>query len=322
MITEVLDALPAHSEKGLVVDMTFGGGGYTKEILEHTQYDVLALDRDPDAIARGEDLKSQFPERLHLVQTVFSKVDEALVKAGLAAEAEVASGHGVVDAVVLDLGVSSFQIDQPERGFSFSANGPLDMRMGTEGKTAAEIVADYDESQLADIFWRFGEEKLARRMAGAIVSARKEKPIQETGQLARVIHSVRPRRHFDRTDPATRVFQALRIEVNDELGEIERALDKAKNLLRPGGVLVVVSFHSLEDRIVKKLFNTLAGKPKHQNKYQHLSSQEGPRHEAYDFRLPYRGVMKPTKEEQQVNPRARSGRMRVLQKKGERENET
>lgn len=310
MIGEVLENLP-NCEKGLVVDMTFGGGGYTQEILEKTNHSVLALDRDPTAIARGEDLKKKYPERLFLVETVFSKVDEALVVAGLATSEQLESGQGVVDGVVMDLGVSSFQLDQAERGFSFRENGPLDMRMGAGEKSAADVVAEYDEKELADIFWRFGEEKLSRRMAGAIVAARAEAPITETKQLVDVLHSVRPRRHFDRTDPATKVFQALRIEVNDELGEIERALDKAKDLLKPGGVLVVVSFHSLEDRIAKNLFTKVASKPKHVNKYR----PETARDDGFLFELPHRGVVKPTKKECETNARSRSAKMRVLKKK-------
>lgn len=313
MMREVLEALPAPKEnqKGLVVDMTFGGGGYTREILDKTPFNVLALDRDPDAIGRGEALKKEYPDRLHLVQTVFSQVDEALIKAGLATEEDVKSDKGVVDAIVMDLGVSSFQIDQPERGFSFTQNGPLDMRMGSAEKTAADVVAEYDEQRLADIFWRFGEEKLSRKMAGAIVSARKEAPITQTEQLVKVLHSVRPRRHFDRIDPATRVFQALRIEVNDELGEIEHALEKTKDLLKPGGVLVVVSFHSLEDRIAKTVFSKLASKPKHVNKYRPEEAKD----DEYGFIMPHRGVVKPSKEECEINARSRSARMRVLQRK-------
>lgn len=310
MIGEVLESLPER-EKGLVVDMTFGGGGYTKEILEKTNYSVLALDRDPAAIARGVPLKKQYPERLFLVETVFSQLDEALVTAGLATPEQVQSGEGVVDAVVMDLGVSSFQLDQPERGFSFRENGPLDMRMGAGAKSAAEIVAEYSEEDLADIFWKFGEEKLSRKMAEAIVVARKQSPVTETQQLVDILHTVRPRRHFDRIDPATKVFQALRIEVNDELGEIERALDKAKNLLKPGGVLVVVSFHSLEDRIAKNLFGEVAAKPKHVNKYR----PEEAANDGYEFELPHRGVVKPSKEECQINARSRSARMRVLKRK-------
>lgn len=311
MMREVLDALPATDQKGLVVDMTFGGGSYTKEILKYSKYHVLGLDRDPDAIARGRDIQTDYPDRLRLVETVFSDVDKAIVKAGLATEAEVASGEGVADAIVLDLGVSSFQIDQPERGFSFTHNGPLDMRMGHTGKTAADVLADYDEKRLEQIFREFGEEKLARKMAGAIVSARKAQPITETKQLVDVLHSVRPRRHFDRIDPATRVFQALRIEVNDELGEVERALDKAKELLKPGGVLVVVSFHSLEDRIVKELFNKVAARPRHVNKYRPEKAAD----DGFRFALPHRGVVKPTKEECEQNARSRSARMRVLKRK-------
>ena len=311
MMQEVLGALPKSGKPGLVVDMTFGGGGYTREILEKTHHNVLALDRDPDAIARGKALKDKYPERLHLVQTVFSKLDSALKEAGLWRGEEGGTDVGVLDAVVFDLGVSSFQLDQAERGFSFSQNGPLDMRMGSTQTSAADVVANYDESRLADIFWRFGQEKLARQMASAIVNARKEAPITETGQLVGIIHKVRSRRHSDRIDPATRVFQALRIEVNDELGEIERGLEKARNLLGPGGVLVVVSFHSLEDKIVKNFFNKLASKPRHVNKYRADSVQD----DGYEFTLPQRGVLKPSSDECEINPRSRSARLRVLQRK-------
>jgi len=312
MLQEVLAALPETKNNGLLVDMTFGGGGYSQAFLEKTPFTVLGLDRDPAAIKRGGALQSLFPSRLKLVETCFSGVAEALVKAGLCSKEQAHAGR-VVDAVVMDLGVSSFQLDEADRGFSFMRNGPLDMRMGSSPRTAADIVADSSEDELASIFWAYGEEKAARKIARHLVARRKEQPFTETKQLADAVVEVKPRRYNDRIHPATLVFQALRMVVNDELGEIEKALGQAAKLLKAGGALIVVSFHSLEDRVVKKAFADLADKKSHVNKYR-PDENEG----ADGYLLPFKGVRAPTAAECALNPRARSAKMRVLIRKTER----
>ena len=320
MMQEVLAALPEETEKTpdiangqkVVVDMTFGGGGYSRAFLEETDFTVLGLDRDPAAIARGEALQSAFPNRLKLVETCFSGIDSALVKADICSEEQMNAGK-VVDAVVMDLGVSSFQLDEADRGFSFMHNGPLDMRMSRSGPSAADLVAEASEEELARIFWTYGEEKASRKIARALVTARKDMPFTETKQLADAVEAVKPRRPKDRIHPATQVFQALRIAVNNELGEIEMAIATAAKLLKPGGALIIVSFHSLEDRIVKQMFADMADKKSHVNKY---------RPEQEDFKdgyvLPFKGVKAPTSAESSSNPRARSAKMRVLKRKKER----
>jgi len=221
-----------------------------------------------------------------------------------------ARGVSALDGVVLDIGVSSYQIDDAARGFSFRADGPLDMRMGAEGPTAADFVARLSAEDLADILYKYGEERQSRRIARAIVAARAEKPITTTGELAAIIRAVMPP---DRSgiDPATRSFQALRIQVNDELGEIERALDQASQLLRPDGRLVVVSFHSLEDRIVKRFMTDAAGQAPGPSRYdpRGLVPQA-----AAQFSLLTRKARRPGAAELAANPRARSARLRALRR--------
>ncbi len=248
MLAEITAAL-APRAGGSYLDATFGGGGYAAAILAAAECTVWAIDRDPDAIARGAALAAAHPGRLHLIHGDFGGMLELLAERGVRR----------LDGVVLDLGVSSFQIDDPARGFSFRADGPLDMRMDHSGVTAAELVADLPEGELADTLYQLGEERLSRRIARAIVAARAKAPITTTGELAAIIRRVSPK-DGSGIDPATRSFQALRIRVNDELGQIERALGQAIELLAPGGRLVVVSFHSLEDRIVKRFMLEAAGR--------------------------------------------------------------
>ena len=248
LLGEILEYLaPAPGETYL--DGTFGGGGYARAILEAAPDCTLwAIDRDPDAIARGAELAARHPGRLHLVQGTFADMVGLLDEHGVSA----------LDGVVLDLGVSSFQIDDPARGFSFRHDGPLDMRMSASGTSAADLVADLSEAELADTLYQLGEERLSRRIAKAIVAARAVAAITTTQQLAEVIRAVVPK---DKSgiDPATRSFQALRIRVNDELGQIERALAQAASLLAPGGRLVVVSVHSPSRRAWSEPMTCLQG---------------------------------------------------------------
>ena len=305
LLPEVLAALaPAPGE--VYLDGTFGGGGYAAAILDAAPCTLWAIDRDPDAVARGAALAARYPDRLHLLHGRFGDMLTLLARHGVAA----------LNGIVLVVGVSSFQIDDPDRGFSFRFDGPLDMRMGDAaekaGPTAADLVNGLGEAELADTLYELGEERLSRRIARAIVATRAEAPITTTGQLAGIIRSVMPR-DASGIDPATRSFQALRIRVNDELGEIERALAAAASLLAPGGRLVVVSFHSLEDRIVKRFMLGAAGR-------EPLPSRHDPRGLA-DHRAPGRAPDyallatrpgRPGEAETRANPRSRSSRLRAL----------
>ena len=301
MLAEALEALDPRPG-ATYLDGTFGGGGYARAILEAAPTCTLwAIDRDPDAIARGAALAAAHPGRLHLVPGRFGDMVALL------------GAHGVtaLDGVVLDLGLSSFQIDEPARGFSFRADGPLDMRMSAAGPTAADLVNGLPEAELADMIFQLGEDRLSRRIARAIVRARAEADITTTGQLAAIIRAAvpRPKPGAHAIDPATRSFQALRIRVNDELGDIERALEGAATLLAPGGRLVVVSFHSLEDRIVKHFMQEAAGAAPGPSRHAPdlLDRPAAPR-----FRLLARGAAKPTEAEVRANPRARSARLRAM----------
>jgi 16S rRNA (cytosine1402-N4)-methyltransferase len=300
MLGEVLDAL-APGDGEVLLDATFGGGGYAQAILERAPGCTLwAVDRDPDAIARGAALAARHPGRLHLVEGCFGDMLRLLSERGVRR----------LDGVVLDLGVSSFQLDEAGRGFSFRQDGPLDMRMGRDGETAADLVARLPERELADVLFQFGEERHSRRIARAVVAARAEAPITTTGRLAEVIRDAAPpeRPKAGRAiDPATRSFQALRIRVNDELGEIERALAAAAELLAPGGRLVVVAFHSLEDRIVKRFMQEAAGRAPRPSR--HLPGADAP---PAAFALLTPRALRPSDDEADRNPRARSARLRAL----------
>ena len=298
MLPEVLAHLrPAQGEHHL--DGTFGGGGYAAAILE-SGATLYALDRDPAAIARGAALLARFPGRLHLLHARFGEMLAAMAEQGVSA----------LDGVVLDLGVSSFQIDQAERGFSFRADGPLDMRMGREGPTAADLVNTLPERELADLLWELGEERHSRRVARAIIAAR---PFATTLELANVIRRSLPRDPSG-LDSATRSFQALRIKVNDELGEIERGLDAALRLLAPGGRLVVVSFHSLEDRIVKRVMQNAAGRAPGASR--HAPAALTARAQPAGFQLLTPRAERPGDAECGANPRARSARLRAIARLG------
>ncbi len=302
MRAEMLSLLAPH-DGGIYLDGTFGGGGYATAILDAAGCTLWAIDRDPDAIARGAALAVRYPGRLHLLEGSFGAMLGLLGQAGVAR----------LDGVVLDLGVSSFQLDDPARGFSFRNEGPLDMRMGRSGPTAADLVNTLPEAELADTLYEFGEERLSRRIARAIVAARAAEPVTTTARLAAIIRSVVPP---DRSgiDPATRSFQALRIRVNDELGEIEQALAQAAELLRPGGRLVVVAFHSLEDRLVKRFMSEISGRAP-------APSRHDPRgltgRAAASFRLLTPRPLRPSTAETAANPRARSARLRAAERTAE-----
>jgi 16S rRNA (cytosine1402-N4)-methyltransferase len=296
MLAEVLAALEPRDD-GIYVDGTFGGGGYTRAILERSQARVYAIDRDPDAIAAGAGLAARFPGRLILIEGPFSEMAELL------------GSHGVdgADGIVLDIGVSSMQLGDPERGFSFMADGPLDMRMSRTGPTAAEVVNNYEQAELARIIARYGEERRARAIARAIVAARQDAPITRTSELVALIERVMGRPRPDMIHPATRTFQALRIYVNDELGELERALEASEALLNPGGRLVVVAFHSLEDRIVKRFLTERSGRAARPSRHAPMAGA-GPEP---TFEPLTKGALRPTPDECDANPRARSARLRA-----------
>jgi len=292
-VLERLDPKPGE----IHVDGTFGAGGYSRAILASGAR-VVAIDRDPTAIAAGAALVAASEGRLTLVPGVFGDLDAHVAALGLAA----------VDGVVLDIGVSSMQLDRAERGFSFRLDGPLDMRMGDEGPTAADVVNTADAGTLAHIFRVYGEEKRAGQVAKAIVEARKSEPFATTRQLAEVVESViwaKP----NEIHPATRVFQALRIHVNDELGELVRALAAAEKVLKPGGRLVVVTFHSLEDRIVKRFFADRS-----------RTEPGGSRHAPIaaiapaTFALLTKGVDEADAGEIAANPRSRSAKLRAARR--------
>lgn len=295
LLSEVLHALEPKPGK-VILDGTFGAGGYTLAILA-SGAEVIALDRDPAAIAGGRALAEASGGRLTLVHSRFSDLARHAPPGGL-------------DGVVLDIGVSSMQIDEAERGFSFQKDGPLDMRMSAEGVSAADVVNRAKVSDLIRIFGFLGEEKQAGRIARAIEKARAREPFATTRQLANLIETVTPRKAKDKIHPATRVFQALRIFVNDELGELARALIAAERALKPGGRLVVVSFHSLEDRIVKRFFQDRTGKA---SGSRHLPEI---RERAATFAPVGRPMVAASDEESAANPRARSAKLRA----GERTN--
>ncbi|MGE5540335.1 MAG: 16S rRNA (cytosine(1402)-N(4))-methyltransferase RsmH [Gemmatimonas sp.] len=300
LLAEVMAALSPR-DGGIYVDGTFGAGGYSRAILDSCDCTVWAIDRDPDAIRRAEALARDYDGRLHPVLGRFGDMDRLLADHGVTA----------VDGVTLDLGVSSPQLDEADRGFSFRADGPLDMRMEKSGASAADVVNTAEESELADILYVYGEERRARAIARAIGRARAEEPITRTQQLVAVVHRAIGPRSGD-VDSATRTFQALRIHVNDEMGELERGLAAAERILAPGGRLAVVSFHSLEDRTVKSFLSLRAGSSARPSRHQpSLSSRGTTRVAAPPFSLLVRKAVRPSDDECARNPRSRSARLRA-----------
>ncbi|HMB78041.1 MAG TPA: 16S rRNA (cytosine(1402)-N(4))-methyltransferase RsmH [Kiloniellaceae bacterium] len=313
MCAEVLEAL-APRDGAVYVDGTFGAGGYSRAILDAADCRVVAIDRDRNAIAAGQDLVRRYDPRLTLVEGRFSAMSSLLPPVCTAG----------VDGIALDLGVSSMQLDEAERGFSFSADGPLDMRMeGAESRdraSAAEVVMSRSEEELSDILFHYGEERKARQIARAIVAARRVAPIERTAQLADIVRRVLRRggkRTPGESDPATRSFQALRIYVNDELEELHLGLEAAERLLAPKGRLAVVSFHSLEDRIVKTFLQDRSGGSPRASRHapQSLSPcQLDGEGRSATFTVLFRGARRPGDEEIRVNPRARSARLRAAER--------
>lgn len=277
--------------RGVWLDGTFGAGGYARGLLDAGAERVIGVDRDPMVFDMARDWAKDYGDRLTLIEGTFSDLDRYTDQP--------------LDGVVLDIGVSSMQLDLAERGFSFMADGPLDMRMSQEGQSAADIVAQASEAMLADILYHYGEERAARQVARAIVKTRQDAPIETTGALVRIVEAVLPRPKPGQSHPATRTFQALRIAVNDEFGQLVEGLEAAERALKPGGWLAVVSFHSLEDRVVKRFFQARSGKGGGANRYQPEATPDAPRFEARNKAIP------PSAEEIARNPRARSANLRV-----------
>ncbi|MCZ6863563.1 MAG: 16S rRNA (cytosine(1402)-N(4))-methyltransferase RsmH [Alphaproteobacteria bacterium] len=298
LLSEVIDLLKPRSG-AVYVDGTFGGGGYSRALLDAADCRVWGIDRDPDSIARGQKLAETYAGRLGLIHGRFGDMDRLLEDHAVSA----------VDGVALDLGVSSPQIDDADRGFSFRFEGPLDMRMERAGASAADIVNTMTEGDLAALIRRFGEERHARAVARAIVEARQLAPITRTNDLARIVRGVVPK-SADGIDPATRTFQALRIEVNDELGELDRGLESAEAILAPGGRLAVVSFHSLEDRKVKHFIRHRSGRAPRASR--HLPADRPPL--SPSFRALTARPLRAQPAEIARNPRARSARLRAAER--------
>lgn len=299
MLKEVIDALALDNKKA-IVDGTFGGGGYTRAILESSNANVIAIDRDPEAIIRSQTIANEFGDRFSIAENTFSNIKDVLAEKNI----------DKVDGIVFDIGVSSFQIDTPERGFSFMHDGELDMRMSKDGATAKQVLEEYSQEQLAQIFKEYGEERhsnlIARKIKEHIEAGN---TFNTTLELANFID--RTIKGKKKIHPATRVFQALRIEVNQELEELKQAIDESLKLLNVGGRLVIVSFHSLEDRIVKEKFIEVAGKRKHKNKYAKTETvvSDKPSYENLSSK-----VLVPSDEEVSENVRSRSAKMRIIER--------
>lgn len=280
------------------IDGTFGAGGYTIGLLNAGAGRVMAIDRDPAVFTMAESWQSSFGERLLLTPGRYGDMDVLAEEAGLS-----------VQGVVLDIGVSSMQIDQAERGFSFMRDGPLDMRMEQTGPSAADIVNGASEAFLADLLYQYGEERASRRIARAIVADRKAEPFTRTGQLSGLIERVMPRPKPGQVHPATRSFQALRIAVNDELGQLAQGLMAAEAALQPGGLLAVVTFHSLEDRIVKRFLQLRSDKAPQGSRYAPPKARSAP-----TFEVLSRKAVVADEDEMERNPRARSAKLRVARR--------
>jgi len=301
LLREVVAHL-APQDGELIIDGTFGAGGYTRAILDQAPCRVIAFDRDDTAIAAAAAMCASYGPRLSLIHAPFSELEP------LARQVAGAADGAFADGVVLDIGVSSMQLDTAERGFSFMHDGPLDMRMSAEGLCAADFINSADEEAIANVIYTLGEERRSRAIARAIVKARAETPFTRTRQLADVVGRVFHGRKVDGRHPATRTFQALRIYVNDELGELAKALAAAERVLKPGGRLVVVTFHSLEDRIVKRFLTARAGKEPSVSRHLPVQSLKFIQP---SFRIVNSRPLTPSQGELDLNPRARSARLRA-----------
>jgi 16S rRNA (cytosine1402-N4)-methyltransferase len=295
LLNEVLNFLIT-DPSGAYVDATLGGGGHSEAILKRLGPEgrLVGIDRDPEAVSVSMTRLAGFSDRMKIVLGEFAEMDSIFDSEGIRQ----------IDGVLFDLGVSSRQIDSAERGFSFQQDGPLDMRMGAgTAATAGDVVRTYSERQLSDLFWRFGEERNSRRIARAIVESRGRRPIETTGDLRELIRELTPERWQTKT--LSRIFQAIRLEVNDELGQLQTGLDKAAGLLKKGGRMVVISYHSLEDRIVKRFFK----RPVDETRHPGILERPVPA-----FRMLTRKVVTPSFEETAINPRSRSAKLRAAEK--------
>ncbi len=298
LLKEVLDAVSPTS-RAIYLDATFGAGGYSNALLKSTDCIVYGVDCDDTVRKYAEETSNNFPDRFRFFTDKFSNIKSLL------------DGQKV-DGVIFDLGVSSMQIDNAERGFSFMRDGGLDMRMSGGGKLNAHtIVNGFSEKEIANIIYKYGGERYSRRVAAKIVETRVKKEINTTNELAGIVRSVIPRKRSDRIDPATRTFQAIRIVVNDELGELKKALESLTDVVNVGGKIVVVSFHSLEDKIVKDQFNLLCGKRENGSRYHPSIMEED---EVVNFAFINKKVITPTQEEINLNPRSRSARLRAIER--------
>jgi 16S rRNA (cytosine1402-N4)-methyltransferase len=298
LLQAVIEAL-APRDDAVYVDGTFGSGGYSEALLDAARCRVFGIDRDPEAVRHGRNLVKRHRGRLRVLEGRFGDMVQLLQTVN----------SDPIAGITLDLGVSSTQLDTPERGFSFRFDGPLDMRMGGVGLRAADLVASSSEAELSELIGALGEERFARRIARAIVTARQQRPIQRTIELAEIIRAAVPRAEPGQ-DAATRTFQALRIAVNDELSELDRGLAAAEELLAPGGRLAVVSFHSLEDRRVKKFLRQRSGTQPRASRHQPIGSVSPPP----SFTLMTRRAVRPSAAEISNNPRARSARLRAAER--------
>jgi 16S rRNA (cytosine1402-N4)-methyltransferase len=303
LVEAVIDALSPRDD-ALYIDGTFGAGGYSGALLAAANCRVVAIDRDPDAVRHGRELARGHGGRFAIIKGNFGDMERLLAPPPVTG-----SMLAPIAGIALDLGVSSIQLDTAERGFSFRLDGPLDMRMSEAGQSAADLVATLAESDLARLIHEFGEERFAHRIARAIVEARQRQPIRRTLELAQIVRGAVPKA-APGLDPATRTFQALRIAVNDELGELDRGLGAAERLLMPGGRLAVVSFHSLEDRRVKDFLRERSGTAPRASRHEPVPAMIAPP----SFRLLRRRALKPGSEEIARNPRARAARLRAAER--------
>ena len=306
LINEMLE-LAAPADGKVYVDCTFGAGGYSRALLASADCKVIALDRDPDVQNMAQELIRESSGRLQFIASNFARIEESL------AEINVKQ----VDAIIMDLGVSTMQLKNAERGFSFMHDALLDMRMSKDGQDAADLVNNAEEQELADIIYRYGGERKSRQIAHKIVLHRQKVPITRTSALASIVHSVLGKKS-GKIDSATRTFQALRIYINDELGELREVLAASERLLRVGGRLIVVSFHSLEDSMVKEFLQIKSGATPGESR--HVPMRVEKKQQEVNFKLLTRRAIKPTEEEINSNQQSRSARLRAAEKIGEPKN--